>query len=196
MRLPHRSRRHAPLSVLLLFIAMGCPQQGGRLSQEELARLTHARLEPFESEGAFNAYLDEVKALRARTGSSGGGVLFGCGSAQLDDSPMAPAPGAEDESITNNQEEGVDEGGIVKAVGDYFVILRRGRLFTVRQGTGAQALRPVHQVEAYAPGFTQGAWYDEMLAYGRRIVVIGYSYAVGATEVVLFRLGDDGSTLR
>ncbi len=35
------------------------------------------------------------------------------------------------ESITNNQESGVDEGGIVKAHGDHLVVLRRGRLFTI-----------------------------------------------------------------
>ena len=53
--------------------------------------------------------------------------------------PMAmPAPTGEaqgaararaDESITNVQHAGVDEGGIVKVHGDYLVILRRGRLF-------------------------------------------------------------------
>jgi hypothetical protein len=190
MRLPRLSRRQAPLALVLLAIAMGCPHQAQKLSREELEPLSHARLERFESEEAFDAYMDQVSELRDRATGSGGG-LFGCSGSQ--DEVSAPAePDNDDESITNNQEEGVDEGGIVKAVGDYFVILRRGRLFTVRQGTGAQALTPVHQVDAYAPGFTQGTWYDEMLAYGQRIVVIGYSYEVGATEVVLFRLGEDG----
>src|SRR5690349_21782264 len=36
-----------------------------------------------------------------------------------------------DESVTNVQHAGVDEGGIVKVHGDHLVILRRGRLFTV-----------------------------------------------------------------
>jgi hypothetical protein len=191
MRLPRLSRRHVPLALLLLSIVVGCPHQGEKLRREELQPITHARLERFESEDAFDDYLDKVSDLRDRATGSGGG-LFGCAGNQ-DTGAEAPAdPSSGDESVTNNQEEGVDEGGIVKAVDDYFVILRRGRLFTVRQGMGAQALMPVHQVDAYAPGFTQGTWYDEMLAYGRRIVVIGYSYEVGATELVLFRLEDDG----
>src|SRR5262249_9124038 len=49
--------------------------------------------------------------------------------------------GAAAESITNNQHAGVDEGGIVKTYGDYLVVLRRGRLFTVR--VGQSALMPV-----------------------------------------------------
>ena len=36
-----------------------------------------------------------------------------------------------DESVTNTQHAGVDEGGIVKVHGDHLVVLRRGRLFTV-----------------------------------------------------------------
>src|SRR5687768_17104655 len=36
------------------------------------------------------------------------------------------------EQITNVQEAGIDEGGIVKVAGEYLVILRRGRIFTVR----------------------------------------------------------------
>jgi hypothetical protein len=191
MRLPRLSRRQAPLALLLVVIAVGCPYQGEKLSREELAPITHTRLERFESTDAFDDYVGKVKDLRGRV-SGGGGGFFGCGS--NNDGAEAPDqdPNSDGESITNNQEEGVDEGGIVKAVDDYFVILRRGRLFTVRQGMGAQALMPVHQVDAFAPGFTQGTWYDEMLVYGRRVVVIGYSYEVGATELVLFRLGDDG----
>ena len=42
-------------------------------------------------------------------------------------------------SITNTQEAGVDEGGIVKVRGDILVILRRGRLFTVSIADGGHA---------------------------------------------------------
>jgi len=99
---------------------------------------------------------------------------------------------ASQESITNVQTAGVDEGGIVKRAGDYLVILRRGRLFTVR--VGGDALRPVAMVDAYAPNADpRGAWYDELLVSGRTVVVVGYSYARGGTEIGLFDLGDDGS---
>ena len=105
-------------------------------------------------------------------------------------SESAAAPRLAD-SITNVQTQGVDEGGIVKQAGDHLVILRRGRLFTVR--TGGDELRPVATIDAYAPGSDpRGAWYDELLVSGSTVVVIGYSYSRGGTEIVLFELGADG----
>src|SRR5438128_2854223 len=47
----------------------------------------------------------------------------------------------QDESVTNVQHAGVDEGGIVKLHGNHLVVLRRGRSFTVKVGDGA--LKPV-----------------------------------------------------
>jgi len=106
-------------------------------------------------------------------------------------SMAAPAPAVAAESITNVQTAGVDEGGIVKRAGDFLIVLRRGRLFTVR--VGGDALQPTAAVDAYAPGASpQGAWYDELLVSGRDIVVIGYSYARGGTEIGLFEIDGDG----
>ncbi|MBL8604140.1 MAG: beta-propeller domain-containing protein [Myxococcales bacterium] len=93
-------------------------------------------------------------------------------------------------SITNNQEEGVDEGDIVKMHGNHLVILRRGRLFTV--GLGDDSLRPISMTEAYGRGRTPGGWYDEMLIDGDTVVVIGYSYAAQASEVGLFDINAEG----
>jgi len=96
------------------------------------------------------------------------------------------------DSITNQQTAGVDEGGIVKRAGDHLIILRRGRLFTVR--VGGDQLQPVSQLDAYAPGSDpRGAWYDELLVSGSTVVVVGYSYARGGTEIGLFELADNGS---
>ena len=102
------------------------------------------------------------------------------------------AAAAEGESITNVQTAGVDEGGIVKRAGDHLVVLRRGRLFTVR--IGDDDLRPVSMVDAFGPGIDpDGAWYDEMLVSRNTIVVIGYSYQRGGTELGLFDLARDGT---
>jgi hypothetical protein len=91
--------------------------------------------------------------------------------------PSAPTP-----SITNTQEANVDEGGIVKVSGNTLVILRRGRLFTVSLAGGR--MRPVDSINAFPPGVSgQGDWYDEMLLSGDRIVVVGYSYARGGTDI-------------
>src|SRR5688572_10628296 len=68
----------------------------------------------------------------------------------------------DDESVTNTQHAGVDEGGIVKLHGDHLVVLRRGRLFTV--AVGDNALRPISAVDAFGPEINpRSTWYDEML---------------------------------
>ncbi len=97
------------------------------------------------------------------------------------------------ESITNTQEAGVDEGAIVKNAGDYFIVLRRGRIFTVRHG--GDALEAVAAIDAFPPGAVNPGqtWYDEMLVRGNQVIVIGYSYGDFGTEINRFTLGDDGS---
>jgi hypothetical protein len=93
--------------------------------------------------------------------------------------------------VTNVQHAGVDEGGIVKLHGEHLVVLRRGRLFTVRIAAGA--LEPVSYADAFGPDVDpRGAWYDEMLIAGNTISVIGYSYARGGTEVGLFEISRRG----
>lgn len=107
--------------------------------------------------------------------------------------PAASAPAAKEaESVTNVQTAGVDEGGIVKVHGEHLVMLRRGRLFTVRIGDGG--LRPVSAVDAFGPGIDPGgAWYDEMLVSGDQVIVIGYSYQRGGTEVGIFGIDSAGT---
>ncbi len=103
----------------------------------------------------------------------------------------ADAARKDDESVTNTQHAGVDEGGIVKVHGEHLVILRRGRLFTVR--IGDNSLKPVASVDAYAPGIDPSSdWYDEMLVSQDTVVVIGYSYGRGGTEVNLFDIDARG----
>lgn len=98
---------------------------------------------------------------------------------------------AASDNITNTQEADVDEGGIVKKRGDLLVVLRRGRLFTISIANGG--MRPIDRIDASPPGVSGGGdWYDEMLLSGDRVVVIGYSYARGGTEVNRFRLSPDG----
>ena len=92
-----------------------------------------------------------------------------------------------EESITNTQHKGVDEGGIVKLHGNHLVVLRRGRLFTIELGD--TTLRPVSTVDAFGPDLDpSNSWYDEMLISGDTIAVIGYSYEREGTEVGLFTI--------
>ncbi|MGH9967350.1 MAG: beta-propeller domain-containing protein [Pyrinomonadaceae bacterium] len=95
------------------------------------------------------------------------------------------------ESVTNVQHAGVDEGGIVKLHGDHLVVLRRGRLFTVK--IGDDDLKPVSIVDAFGPDLNPAyTWYDEMLVSDDLIAVIGYSYERGGTEIGLFEISANG----
>ena len=105
--------------------------------------------------------------------------------------PAAEAEAKSDESVTNVQHAGVDEGGIVKLHRGHLVVLRRGRLFTIRMDD--DTLTPVSQIDAFGPDISPGgAWYDEMLVSDGTIVVVGYSYQRGGTELGIFDMASDG----
>ncbi len=151
-------------------------------------------MEPFKSDQELAAYLRQLAEKQKR----GRGMQAESGAADM---AMAPTPtaaksadnkaGKDDEAVTNVQHAGVDEGGIVKVHGNHLVVLRRGRLFTVAIGDGA--LKPISAVDAFAPDIDpRSTWYDEMLVSQDTIVVIGYSYERGGTEVGLFQIDDAG----
>jgi len=102
-------------------------------------------------------------------------------------SPAAQSTG-EAASITNVQTQGVDEGGIVKMVGRFLVVLQDGRLFVVdtRPG-GQQSLALANRTNVYRSP-NQDTWYDELLISGTRVLVTGYSYRERASEVTVFNI--------
>lgn len=106
--------------------------------------------------------------------------------------PLARARSNEsEESITNTQHAGVDEGDIVKLHGDHLVILRRGRLFTV--AINESVLKPVSAIDAFGPDIDPNqTWYDEMLVSSDTIAIIGYSYQRDGAEVGLFNIDAQG----
>jgi hypothetical protein len=154
-------------------------------------------LRAFGSEQELRAYLAELaeKQRSARRSRSSYGATADAAPAEPPAPPTAQAEKAEAadgaESVTNVQHAGVDEGGIVKLHGEHLVVLRRGRLFTVR--IGDDALRPVSAVDAFGPELDpSGTWYDEMLIGRNTIAVIGYSYERGGTEIGLFEIDRHG----
>lgn len=203
MRIPRRT-------VLAGALAIGLATPFARPLRAQPASRT---LQPYGSEAelrqALQRWQAESKRLQGelRRGAVAGALAEAGATSNMAQqaapaaAPMAAAKSSADagvahsrdeESITNVQTAGVDEGGIVKRAGDHLLILRRGRLFTVR--VGGDALAPVAAVDAYAPGSDPaGAWYDELLVAGSTVVVVGYSYARGGTEIGLFDLGADGS---
>ncbi|APE28854.1 beta-propeller domain-containing protein [Aurantiacibacter gangjinensis] len=100
----------------------------------------------------------------------------------------APVAVVDSESITNNQSAGVDEGDIVKRIGDYLLVLQDGRIFAANFRT----MELTDRIDVYRrdeDGDPIGAdWYDEMLVQGDHILVTAYSYYDDASELSVFRL--------
>ena len=139
----------------------------------------------FESPEQIDAYLaaqrDELAYIRKRKQEEGYQERIVVTGSQI-----------ADVAITNTQEEGVDEGGIVKANSEYLVILRRGRIHVVRHGD--DTLEPVSSIDAFPPDDPDpdDTWYDEMLLHKGTVIIIGYSYGEDGTEISRFDLSDDG----
>lgn len=116
-------------------------------------------------------------------------------SSRLSDSPAAKkkedkGDADKDESITNNQHAEVDEGDIVKLHGDHLIVLRRGRLFTISLGDRP---KQSNMLDAFGPDIDpRGSWYDEIVVDGDNVVVVGFSYKRGGTEVGLFKIDKEG----
>jgi hypothetical protein len=148
-------------------------------------------MRPFRSDQELAAYLKELAEKQKRGLGRSKGENSGALSVASSPAAMADMAKSADESVTNVQHAGVDEGGIVKLHGDHLVVLRRGRLFTVKLGSGS--LKPVSVVDAFGPEMDPSStWYDEMLISDNTVAVIGYSYQRGGTEVGLFDIDNSG----
>ena len=151
----------------------------------------------FGSDEELKAYLrklaEEQRRAQTRRAAEGPAPAPGTTANQAAATGLAKsADAAKEESITNTQHAGVDEGGIVKLHGDHLVVLRRGRLFTV--AIGDNSLKPISTVDAFGPDIDpRYTWYDEMLVSADTVAVIGYSYERGGTEVGLFRIDRAGN---
>lgn len=100
--------------------------------------------------------------------------------------------------ITNNQEAGVDEGDFVKKSGDFLLVLRGGTLHVVRIARdGAPVLELASSLRLADDG-DEAIWFDEILAFGPRVLLLGFNYGEQepVAELQLFTLGADGSLAR
>ncbi|HEV2650385.1 MAG TPA: beta-propeller domain-containing protein [Rhizomicrobium sp.] len=148
-------------------------------------------LKAFKSDADLKEFLVRVQKMRGRGVASAEGALPAAPMAGNFAEPVVVTAARASDSITNTQVSGVDEGDIVKLHGDTLVILRRGRLFTVSVAGGG--MKRVGSIAAYPPGTDARAdWYDEMLISGDRVIVIGYSYGRGGTEINRFHLDAAG----
>jgi hypothetical protein len=198
------------MSVLVAFFAtvsgfMLLSSSSGAATATTTATESHSKpqkhLKAFSSEADLKAFFKKLRNGRGRGYGSANTAVTSTDAApmpmEMSKSEAKPAiagasPAKDDkESITNTQTAGVDEGGIVKMYGDYLVVLRRGRLFTV--SIAENSLKPISSIDAYGPDIDpSGTWYDEMLISDNNIVVVGYSYERGGTELGLFRIDREG----
>ncbi|HSS21087.1 MAG TPA: beta-propeller domain-containing protein [Pyrinomonadaceae bacterium] len=182
-------------TLALLFLGIVGYAQWPSLDIPPIERVTFSpvkkTMRPFRSDQELAAYFKEL-AEKQKTRFRGQADSVGTVANSAAPAQEAQKAGAvKDESITNTQVAGVDEGGIVKMHGDHLVVLRRGRLFTVR--VGDDTLQPISATDAFGPEIDPvGTWYDEMLVSEDTVAVIGYSYQRGGTEVGLFSINDAG----
>jgi hypothetical protein len=189
-------------TVLVIAVAISCaPRSHGAGVSHANAATPKKTLRPFRSEQELAGYFRDLAEKQQREWARRRGAMGGSSNAQAP-APLAAAESVsvtksdakaakDEESVTNTQHAGVDEGGIVKLHGDHLVVLRRGRLFTV--AIGDNQLKPVSAVDAFAPDINpNGTWYDEMLVSDDTVVVVGYSYERGGTEIGLFDIDRAG----
>ena len=171
--------RFVLLNLITFLLISGCAEPILDLANKNLAAMTQANLVQFGSNENFKHYLAALQKAQPSKKNIPNGALASTSEAAADSSG----------SITNNQELGVDEGDIVKKMGDYLIVLRRGRLFSLNLDN----LAPIHNIDTFPEGSSgQGTWYDEILTNDNKIIVIGYSYNVSATEIGIFDLSDSG----
>ena len=146
-------------------------------------------LTPFKSEADYKKWVRNSERLEAKrekawdkTFPEDQDIIIATGSR------VVSAP-----NITNVQNRGVDEGDIVKQIGDHLVLMQDGRLFSLDIGKSAPELKA--RIDIYDQA-DEDIWYDELLVSGRQLVVTGYHYGKNATEITVFDLDTQGQFFR
>lgn len=141
---------------------------------------------PFESFTNKQALDDYLHLVAQNKGSNNTGVMEDSGSSDqsgAEDATPTSEPSVQTGSQveTNTQVAGVDEGDIIKFAGNRLVILRDQHLLLF-DIAGANASKPKLitdkelDVEFSSDGGGKGAWYDEMLVFDKKIVLIALRY--------------------
>ena len=201
------------LSPLLLATLFGCAQMPGTGDRIDVpADLTTTTLRKFSGEQDFAAYRARLHEVATEQGiwwahepfGSSAGLLAqnesdddcppdeeGCGGVEEIVTTGSRVLSSAAQSITNNQERGVDEGDIVKKYKNFLIVLQHGRLFSIDVGNDASALRYVDRIDVYTTA-TDWTWYDELLIAENKLVVTGFNYDDSTTEISVFEISDAG----
>jgi hypothetical protein len=211
----------------VMAVLTGCAATSGQVATKttpipafedrSLDAVTEKDLVRFSGENEFRRYLKTLERAqdRRKQADAGGGSEIVVAAftqddpAVCDDPKLCPDEGSADSvvvtgskvsaptSITNVQTAGVDEGDIVKQIGDYLLVLQDGRIFAINVKTmqltdRADVYRrlPADRVKKYKweDNFEGADWYDEMLVQGDHVIVTAYSYEDDATEMSIFKL--------
>jgi hypothetical protein len=210
-------------AAALVFAGAAGEAQTQRANKESEARPpVWQRLERFRDDADFLRYVREIQRLNGvRDYRADDAMEAGAGPPPPPPPPppsppppaAAPSPSAQPQelsagssvvtsgtgeasSITNVQTQGVDEGGIVKQIGRFLIVLQDGRLFVVNTRPGdAPGLNLASRTNVYRSP-NADTWYDELLTSGNRILVAGYSYREQASEITVLTIGDAGQLTR
>lgn len=174
-----------------------------------LDAVTEKELVRYSGEGEFRRYintLDRVLNRRKRAAASVAPEIVVAAFTQGDppvceDPELCPADDSGEEvivtgstisapptSITNVQTTGVDEGDIVKQIGDYLLVLQDGRIFAINVKTMQLTDRADVYRRIGEDDFEGADWYDEMLVQGDHVIITAYSYDDSASEMSIFKL--------
>lgn len=186
-------------------------QQRVTLSDSAVGNLTEDELIPFGSERELRRYIDRIDTLNAR-GRNRWVAGLDDGDAVFANQPTGGSDDCFDEdecirqesvvvtgsaistqtSITNTQMAGVDEGDIIKLVGDHLIVLQDGRLFSVHVSPEtSERIELTDRANIYRSDYDD-TWYDEILALDDRIVVTGFSYDMNSTEISVIEIDESG----
>lgn len=209
-------------AVALGFAAPASAQESvPAFEDRDLERLASPELTTFASEQEFARYLREVDRIQRKRRTSRRGWRGSQAEPGLPEIVVAQADVAEPEcidpelcpseellesvvvtgsrvatpTITNVQVAGVDEGDIVKQIGEYLLVLQDGRIFALHY----PSMRLTDRMDVYrrdGNGQPAGAdWYDEMLVQGNQVIITAYSYEDQASEISVFRLDESSGRL-
>lgn len=211
------ARLGLPIAALLAGTAAATPIPG---EEDSVARWTSPTLTRFQSQAEFRRYLDDM-----HIGYGPAPPVLPAPPPPVPPSPPSPNSermrnlpvavteftpemllqarlGHADQTSfqhparPNMRESGVDEGGIVKRVGRFLLVLQDGRLFSIDTRPGGRAGLALADRLDFTPPSAGAAWYDQMLVQGDRVVISGYSESEAARQIVVLRLGAGGRLTR
>lgn len=190
------SMKFALFAVLSAMVSAGCASQHSHTVRP--ASQDGLELALQSSQADYIQWRDSGSKSPAATGY-GYGFGGGCKSdnadecAGLESITVTGSRVTDADLITNNQEAGVDEGGIVKKMGPLLLVLRQGVLHVIDTGApGRERFALLHSHPVVADDSRDDLYYDEILTFSGGAILLGYSFVSNAAELFVFRLDAGG----